>query len=56
MPGLRIWQRCDYARVTQGVEYALIMLNMIEYASIYLKKPSAEVARILNISNAGVYN
>ena len=22
MPGLRIWQGCEYARVTKGVEYA----------------------------------
>ena len=34
-------------------EYALIMLNMIEYANIYLKKQSAEYARIiLNVSDA----
>ena len=33
--------------------YALIMLNMIEYANIYLKKQSAEYARIiLNVSDA----
>ena len=28
------------------------MLNMIEYASIYLKKQSAEYARILNVLDA----
>ena len=33
-------------------EYALINLNMIEYAG-YLKKQSAEYARILNVSDAG---
>ena len=33
-------------------EYALIMLNMIEYASINLKKQSAEYHRILNESRA----
>ena len=24
MPGLGIWQGCEYARVTEGAEYALI--------------------------------
>ena len=54
IPGLRLWQGCEYARVTQGAEYAsislkylnnvnmreyaLITLNTIEYAGIYLKK------------------
>ena len=37
-------------------EYAIIMLNMIEYASIYLKrkkkKGSVEYARILDVSDA----
>ena len=33
-------------------EYALITLNTIEYAGIYLKNQSAEYARILNVSNA----
>ena len=33
-------------------EYALIRLNMVEYATIYLKKQSAEYARILNVSHA----
>ena len=33
-------------------EYALIMLNVINYACIYLKKQSAEYARILNVSDA----
>ena len=30
-------------------EYALIMLNMIEHPSIYLKKQSAEYVRTLNV-------
>ena len=34
-------------------EYALITLNIIEYAGIYLKKQSAEYARILNVSETG---
>ena len=33
-------------------EYASIALNKIEYAVIYLKKQSAEYARILNVSHA----
>ena len=33
-------------------EYVLIMLNMIEYAGIYLEKQSAEYARILIVSDA----
>ena len=34
-------------------EYPLIMLNMIEYADVYLKKQSTEYARIiLNVSDA----
>ena len=33
-------------------EYALTTLNMIEYGGIYLKKQSAECARILNVSDA----
>ena len=33
-------------------EYASIMLNMIEYAGIYLKKQSVEYAKILNVSDA----
>ena len=35
-------------------EYALITLNMIEYADIYLKKTkqSAEHARTMNVSDA----
>ena len=32
-------------------EYALITLNMIDYAGIYLKKQSTEYARILNVSD-----
>ena len=35
------------------VGYALITLKMIEYASICLKKQSAEYARILNGPEAG---
>ena len=34
------------------LECALLTLNMIEYASIYLKKHIAEYARILNLSDA----
>ena len=34
-------------------EYVLITVHMIEYASIYLKKQSAEYARILNVSETG---
>ena len=49
MPGLTIWPGCEYARVTQGTEHA--MLNMIEYVGIYLKKQSPEYARILNVSD-----
>ena len=30
-------------------QYALIMLNMLEYASIYLNKQSSEYGRILNV-------
>ena len=33
-------------------EYASVTLIMIEYAGIYLKKQSAEYARILNVSDA----
>ena len=32
-------------------EFALITLNMIEYAVVYLKKQSAAYARILNVSD-----
>ena len=39
MTRLRIWQSCEYARVTQGAqiclnkpEYVLIMMNMVEDA------------------------
>ena len=33
-------------------EYALIMLNMFEYAYIYLNKENFEYARTPNVSNA----
>ena len=33
-------------------EYVLVMLNLIEYGGICLKKQSAEYARILNLSDA----
>ena len=33
-------------------EYALMLLNIINYAGIYLKKQSTEYARILNVSDA----
>ena len=65
MPGLRIWQGHEYARVTQDAKfelalimsqyvwvYTLLTLNMIAYAGIYQKKQSAEYARILNVSDA----
>ena len=29
MLGLRVWQRCECARVTQGAEYAWIYLNNV---------------------------
>ena len=29
MPGLRIWQDCEWARVTKGAEYAWISLNNV---------------------------
>ena len=32
MPGLRIWQGCEYAMVTQGAEYSRICLNNAKYA------------------------
>ena len=60
MPRFRLWQGCEYARVTQSAEYALITLNMreyalitlnmIEYAGIYLEEQSVGYARILNLS------
>ena len=33
-------------------EYALMLLNIINYAGIYLKKQSTEYARILTVSDA----
>ena len=33
-------------------EYASVTLSMLEYASIYLKKQSAEYGTILNVSDA----
>ena len=33
-------------------EYALMLLNIINYVGIYLKKQSTEYARILNVSDA----
>ena len=33
-------------------EYALVMLNVLEYACIYLNNQSPEYARILNLSDA----
>ena len=33
-------------------EYILIMLNMLEYISLYLNKQSSEYARILNMCGA----
>ena len=63
MPRPRVWQDCEYASYIwcwiylNKPEYALIMLNMLEYASIYLKKRSSGCATILNVSNAvlGIY-
>ena len=55
MLGIRICQDCEYARVTQGAEYAWIILNMLEYACIYLNKQSSEYTRFLNVSD-GVYS
>ena len=52
VPGLRIRQTCEYARVTQRVEYAWIIQNMLECAYIYLNKQSSEFAKILNMSYA----
>ena len=52
MPELRIWQTCEYVRVTQVGEYAWIMLNMLEYACIYPNKQSSECAKILNMCDA----
>ena len=34
-------------------EYALIMLNMLNYACIYLNKQSSEYTVFLNVSDAG---
>ena len=33
-------------------DYASIMLNVLEYASIYLRKQSPDYAKILNASDA----
>ena len=33
MPALKIWQACQYAGVTQGAEYALIIF---QYAQVCL--------------------
>ena len=44
MPGLGIWQGFEYTRVTKGTGYALIIPNMLEYASKYI--------RVLNASDA----
>ena len=32
MSGLRIWQGCEYARVTQGAEYVWMSQNMPQYS------------------------
>ena len=32
MPVVELWKGCEYARVKQGAEYVLIMLNKLEYA------------------------
>ena len=36
-------------------EYALTMLNTLEYSCIYLSKKSSEYTRVLNVSD-GVYS
>ena len=41
-----------FSVVLHKLEYALIMLNMLEYLCIYLKKQSSECVRILNVSSA----
>ena len=41
-----------FSVVLHKPEYALIMLNMLEYLCIYLKKQSSEYVRILNVSSA----
>ena len=37
MPGLRIRQGCEYARIAQGAEYAWICLNKAEFDWLYWK-------------------
>ena len=66
MLGLKIWQGCEYARVTEGAEYAWIALNMsyvliclnnayYDWICVYVHTPekhSAEYTRIQNVSDA----
>ena len=67
MPGFRIWQGCEYARVTQVPEYAWISLNILQYASIsmcfitlsmlenaciQLNKQSLNMPEFFNVSDA----
>ena len=33
--GLRIWQGCEYAVVTQGAEYAWVSLNKNKFDSVW---------------------
>ena len=58
MPGLGIWQDCEYASIRRGAdytlrmptrEYALIMLNILKCAYISLNKHNSEYTRILNM-------
>ena len=56
LAGLGIRQGCEYERLLRGAEYisfmtehALIVLNMLENASVYLNKYSSEYVRVLNV-------
>ena len=39
MPGLTVWQGCEYARDTQGAENAWISLNMLNIVSVLVNMP-----------------
>ena len=56
LAGLGIRQGCEYERLSRGAEYisfmtehALIVLNMLENASVFLNKYSSEYVRVLNV-------
>ena len=54
VPGLGIWQGCEYARVNNALimlYFAWMCLNNVEYACMYLHKQSSEYAVILNVSD-----